>query len=79
MPIISTNATAFAREQGWRCSGRVQWIKRDGTPVYFLSLLVQLDIVAPGETVHVIGYAPKPLRKLKKLRAVAICHTETLG
>ena len=72
------HATAFARDQGWRACSRAAWLKPDGTTVHFLSLLVQLEIVAPGETVHVIGYAPKPLRKLKKLRAVAICHTEAL-
>jgi hypothetical protein len=67
-------ADAFAREQGWRSYGRAQWQKRDGTSVYFLALPVQLEIVSAGEIVHVIGYAPEPLRILKRLRAIAICH-----
>jgi hypothetical protein len=64
----------FARNQGWRACSRATWLKPDGTTVHFLSLLVRLEIVAPGETVHVIGYAPEPLRKLKKLRALTLCH-----
>jgi len=72
------HANSFARDQGWLACSRAAWLKQDGTPVHFLSLLVQLEIVAPGEVVHVIGYSPEPLRKLKKLRAVAICHTEAL-
>jgi len=65
---------AFARKQGWRSHGRAQWLKRDGTVVYFLSLVVQLKIVSAGETVHIIGYAPEPLRVLKRHGAVCICY-----
>jgi hypothetical protein len=36
--------------------------------------VVQLEIVSAGETVHVIGHAPEPLRVLKRKKAVAICH-----
>jgi hypothetical protein len=72
-----TEADAFAREHGWRPGGRVTWFKRDGTVVYFLSLLVQLEIVSAGEIVHVIGHAPEPLRKLKRIGAIAICHQAT--
>ena len=70
-------ADAFARRQGWRSYGRAQWQKRDGTVVYFLSLLVQLEIVSAGETVHVIGHAPEPLRMLKRIGAIAVCHELT--
>ena len=41
-------AKAFARKQGWREYGRAAWKKRDGRVVYFLSLLVQLEIVSRG-------------------------------
>jgi hypothetical protein len=58
------HADAFAKAQGWRPHGRVQWQKRDGTVVLFLSLVAQLDIVAAGETVHVVGRAPEALRVL---------------
>jgi hypothetical protein len=68
------HAEALARGQGWRPYGRAQWRKRDGTVVYFLSLVVQLEIVSPGETVHVIGHASEPLRVLKRKKAVAVCH-----
>jgi hypothetical protein len=67
-------ADAFARTQGWRPCSRVSWLKRHGTTVYFLSLLVQLEIVSRGETVHVIGQANDALRILKRVRAVAVCH-----
>jgi hypothetical protein len=70
-------ANAFARKQAWRPYGRAQWQKRDGTVVYFLSLPVQLEIVSAGEVVHVIGHAPEPLRILKRLRAIAVCHELT--
>ena len=77
-PNIGT-ADAFAREQGWRPYGRVQWQKRDGTVVYFLSLLVQLEIVSRGQIVHVIGHAPEPLRVLKRIRAIPVCHAEAVA
>jgi hypothetical protein len=48
-------ADVFARGQGWRSSGRAAWQKRDGTTVYFLAPLAQLEIVSAGEIVHVIG------------------------
>ena len=67
-------ADAFAKRQGWRSYGRAQWIKRDGCVVYFLSLVVQLEIVSAGETVHVVGYAPEPLRVLKRRSAICICY-----
>jgi hypothetical protein len=34
----------------------------------------QLEIVAAGVTVHVIGRAREPLRILKRLGANTICH-----
>jgi hypothetical protein len=67
-------ATAFAKQQGWRGYGRAAWQKRDGCVVYFLSLLVQLEIVGAGEVVHVLGEATEPLRVLKRLKAVVVCH-----
>jgi hypothetical protein len=67
-------ADAFARRQGWRPYGRVQWQKRDGAVVTFLSLLAQLEIVAAGETVHLIGQAREARRIVKRQRAVAVCH-----
>jgi hypothetical protein len=45
--------------------------------VYFLSLLVQLEIVSVGETVHVTGQAPEPLRMMKRIGAIAVCHELT--
>jgi hypothetical protein len=30
--------------------------------------------VSAGEVVHVIGRAREPLRILKRLRAIAVCH-----
>jgi hypothetical protein len=70
-------ADAFARKQGWRSYGRAQWQKRDGTVVYFLSHLVQLEIVSANEIVHVIGHAPEPLRILNRMGAIAVCHELT--
>ena len=67
-------ASDFAREQGWRPCSRVSWLKRNGTTVYFLSMIVQLDIVSAGETVHVIGYDKDALRALKRQRAFAVCY-----
>ena len=67
-------AEAFARAKSWRPYGRAQWQKRDGTVVYFLSLLEQLEIISAGEIVHVVGDAPEPLRALKRLKAVAVCY-----
>jgi hypothetical protein len=69
-----TLADAFARQQGWRPCSRAAWLKRDGTTVHFLGLVAQLEIVAAGATVHVIGQAKEPLRVLKRLRAIAVCH-----
>jgi hypothetical protein len=34
-----------------------QWLNHDGCVVCYLSVLVQLDIVSPGEIVYVIGHA----------------------
>jgi hypothetical protein len=42
--------------------------------VNFLALLPQLEIVAAGETVHVIGQAREALRIVKRIRAIAVCH-----
>jgi hypothetical protein len=68
-------ATTFADAHGWRSLGRVQWQKRDGTIVFLLSLKVQLEIVSPGEMVHVVvGRARDILPVLKRLRAVVMCH-----
>lgn len=67
-------ADAFARAKGWRPYGRAQWQKRNGTVVYFLSLLVQLEIVSAGEIVHIIGDAPEPLRALKRRKAVVVSY-----
>jgi hypothetical protein len=69
-----TLADAFARQQGWRLCSRAAWLKRDGTTVHFLCLMEQLEIVAAGVTVHVIGRAREPLRILKRLGANTICH-----
>jgi hypothetical protein len=52
-----TLADAFARQQGWRPCSRAAWLKRDGTTVRFLCLMEQLEIVAAGVMVHVIGRA----------------------
>jgi hypothetical protein len=71
-------ADDFARKQGWRPCSRVSWLKRDGTTVHFLSLLVQLEIVSRGEIVHIIGNTREALRVLKRQRAVAVCHAETV-
>jgi hypothetical protein len=68
-------ANAFAKERGWSSYGRAAWQKRDGCVVYFLSLLVQLEIVSAGETVHVVGKVPgEVLRAIKRLRAIAVCY-----
>jgi hypothetical protein len=67
-------ANEFAHRQGWRPYGRGQWLKRDGVVVNFLALLPQLEIVAAGETVHLIGQAREALRIVKRLRAVAVRH-----
>ena len=68
-------ADAFARGQGWRSYGRAQWRKRDGTVVYLLCLIVQLEIVSAGEIVHVVSDATAPLRALKRRKAIVVCHT----
>jgi hypothetical protein len=67
-------ADAFASAEGWRSYGRAQWQRRGGTVVYFLSLVEQLEIVSPGEIVHVIGTAPAPLRALKRRKAIVVSH-----
>jgi hypothetical protein len=69
-----TLADAFARQQGWRPCSRAAWLKRDGTTVHFLCLMEQLKILATGVTVHVIGRAREPLRILKRLGAITVCH-----
>ena len=55
-------ADQAARQQGWRQCSRDAWLKRERTTVYFLSLLVQLEIVSASEIVHVLGNAPEALR-----------------
>lgn len=67
-------ADAVAHGQGWRPYGRAQWRKRDGTVVYFLCLIVQLEIVSAGEIVHVIGEATEALRVLKRRKAAVVCY-----
>jgi hypothetical protein len=67
-------ADAFAKVKGWRAYGRAQWQKRDGCVVYCLCLLVQLEIVSAGETVHFIGYDSEALRVLKRRKAICICY-----
>ena len=57
---------------GWRSYSRLQWFKRDGTVVQFLSLIDQLEVVAAGKTVHLVGKADKPLRNYQA--AASHCH-----
>ena len=61
------------------CCSRGAWIKSDGATVHFLSLIKQLEIVSAGETVHLIGRPREPLRVLKRLRAIAVCHPLSTG
>jgi hypothetical protein len=70
------HANAFARAQGWRPGGRTQWLKPDGTVIYFLSLPLQLRIVSAGEVVHIISRSREAMRILKRRGAVAIHHNE---
>lgn len=70
------HADAFARGQGWRPGGRTQWLKPDGTVIYFLSVPLQLRIVSAGEVVHVISRSREAMRILKRRGAVAIHHNE---
>lgn len=72
-------AKAFARKQGWREYGRAAWKKRDGRVVYFLSLLVQLEIVSRGEIVHIVGNEEEALPVLQHLSAIAVCHAEAVS
>jgi hypothetical protein len=65
-------AETFAREKGWRSYGNAQWQRSDLTVVYFLSLVVQLEIVSEGEVVYVVGDEPQALRPLKRRKAVIV-------
>jgi hypothetical protein len=69
-------ADAFARKRGWRACSRAAWLKRDGTTVYFISLIEQLAIVNKGDTVHVIGRPRETLRLLKRIGAVVVLFAE---
>jgi hypothetical protein len=57
-----TVADQAARKQGWLPRGRADWLKRDGTVVLFICLVVQFEGVPHGATVHVVGKAPAELR-----------------
>ena len=59
-------ADQAARTRGWRPRGRTAWHKPDGTEVRFIGLVEQLAIIEPGMTVHVVGKAPRELRRLKR-------------
>jgi hypothetical protein len=66
-----TIADQAARKQGWRPRGRADWLKPDGTIVYFICLTEQLAIVPPGATVHVVGKPPAELGRLKRICTLA--------
>ena len=50
---------------GWRKAGRASWLKPDGTEVHYLHFAEQITAVTAGDTVHIVGAAPKRISALK--------------
>ena len=50
---------------GWRKAGRASWLKPDGTEVHYLHFAEQVTAVTAGDTVHIVGAAPKRISALK--------------
>ena len=67
----ATDASAFAKRQGWRPAGRAGWQTRDGILVLFICFLDQLEAVTAGAIVYDAGLCAEG-RKLLKRRRIAV-------
>lgn len=67
----ATDASAFAKRQGWRPAGRAGWQTRDGILVLFICFLDQLEAVTAGAIVYDAGLC-RDARKVLQSRRITV-------